>query len=368
MGGEGSTEVLVPVGESSTLRNTVAYAVRAAQDAAGVESEGGGEGATGPAESGATVHFVYPAGWRSGDPKDDPRFDRARELLDRLEVWAEEDADPDGPPVTVETALVGRERYLFSPGDFAAVLADYAEDRGLEVVVVDPEYQPGGNAPMLRPLEFELRQAGLTVEEAPVERPARRTRFLGRANLSQFLLLFGVSYAFYLLLGGFALTGFELATGAITAGLVAYLLWRISLTETPHVTRYPLRAARMALYAPYLLWEIAKANLSIAYVVLHPDLPIDPSLERFEAAVWGDLPVTTLANSITLTPGTLTVEVSERSFYIHTLTASSREDLFDGALERAVRFVFYGRDAAAIPSPRERGDSGPGIDDGGEET
>jgi multicomponent Na+:H+ antiporter subunit E len=111
---------------------------------------------------------------------------------------------------------------------------------------------------------------------------------------------------------------------------------------------------RLCLYVPYLVWEIAKANVAIAYVVLHPKLPIDPSLERFEAAVWGDVPATTLANSITLTPGTLTVDVSDREFYIHTLTESSRADLFEGSLERAVRFVYYGRSAARIPSPRER--------------
>jgi len=342
MAAEDHTRLLVPVGESPTLRNTVAYAVRIAQEEA---AERGGE---------ATVHFVYPAVWRSVEPTRESKFGQARELLDRVEVWGEEDRDPAGPAVGVETAVVGDDAYLFSPGDFANVLADYAESNGLDAVVVDPEYQPGGNAPMLRPLEFELRQRGLTVEEAPVERSTRRGALLGRGNVSQFLLLFGVSYGFYLLVGGFVLSGFELFTGAITAGLVAALLWRISLASTPSGVRYLKQSARLALYAPYLLWEIALANVAIAYVVLHPQLPIDPSMERFEGAVWGDLPVTTLANSITLTPGTLTVEVSDREFYIHTLTASAREDLFDGALERAVRFVYYGRAAASIPSPRER--------------
>jgi multicomponent Na+:H+ antiporter subunit E len=94
--------------------------------------------------------------------------------------------------------------------------------------------------------------------------------------------------------------------------------------------------------------------MAIAYVVLHPDLPIDPEMVEFDAAVWSALPVTTLANSITLTPGTLTVDVSRQHFTVHTLTGSSRDDLFSGALERAVRFVFYGRAAARIPSPVER--------------
>lgn len=346
MSDDASAHVLVPVGESPTLRNTVAYAVQTARDRA--------------AETGqtATVHFVYPAVWRVVEPTRAEKFDRARELLDRIEVWAQEDIGTDtGPqadvPVDIETAVVGDEEYLFSPADFARVIVAYANKHGLDRVVVDPEYQPGGNAPMLRPLEFELAKSDLVVEEAPVERPARRGVLVGRESLAQYLIVFGVSYLFYLTLGGFSGT-FDLVTGAISAGIVSLVLGKISMKGRPAFREVPGKAARFLLYVPYLIWEIAKANVSLAYVILHPRLPIDPEMVQFRAAVWGDLPATTLANSITLTPGTLTVEVSQREFYIHSLTAGSRDDLLDGALERAVRFVFYGRAASRIPSPRER--------------
>jgi multicomponent Na+:H+ antiporter subunit E len=174
-----------------------------------------------------------------------------------------------------------------------------------------------------------------------------------RATLAQYLALFGASFGFYLLLAG-SVAPFELATGAVSAGIVATALWGISLTTPVNPGRVGKRTARFALYVLYLLYEIAKANVEIAYVVLHPDLPIDPEMVEFDAAVWSALPVTTLANSITLTPGTLTVDVSRRHFTVHTLTQNSREGLFSGALERAVRFVFYGRAAARIPSPVQR--------------
>ena len=74
-------------------------------------------------------------------------------------------------------------------------------------------------------------------------------------------------------------------------------------------------------------------------------------------AVWGGSPLTTLANSITLTPGTLTVRAEGQDLYVHALFPSAREGLFAGTLERAVRFVFYGRAAAAIATPAERGDT-----------
>jgi multicomponent Na+:H+ antiporter subunit E len=92
-----------------------------------------------------------------------------------------------------------------------------------------------------------------------------------------------------------------------------------------------------------LLWEIAKANVTMAYVILHPSLPIDPKLVEVQSALWGDIPITTLANSITLTPGTLTVDLIDDELVVHALTAGSRADLESGALVRAVAFVTDGR-------------------------
>lgn len=339
---DAGAHILVPVGESVTLRETVAYAVREAQAAD---------------DPGATVHFVYPVRWRTFGPEDVAQ-EGPRELLDRIAVWTREDLgvedlDAEDLPVEVVTAVVGEDRYLFDPGGYAEVLAEYAREHGLDRVIVDPEYAPAGRVPMLQPMEFELRQAGLDVEEAPVERPARRTALTRPGGAAQFATVFGVSYLFYLLVGGFAGT-FDLVTGAASGLVVASLFYRIVLKEPPAFRTWAGQLARFALYVPYLLWEIAWANLQLAYVILHPSLPIDPEMVHVEGAVWGDLPVTTLANSITLTPGTLTVDVTRREFHVHTLTGSARDDLAAGGLEKGVRFVFYGRSAMAIPSPAER--------------
>ncbi|MFC6871826.1 monovalent cation/H+ antiporter subunit E [Halobellus marinus] len=342
--GADSARILVPVGESSTLRNTVAYAVREAKAAA---EEG--------AES-ATVHFVYPARWRSVDGGSADDAEATENLLERVTVWAREDLDDetDAPPsVDIETAVVGIDRYLFSPGDYADMVAAYAADYDLDRVIVDPEFRPGGSAPMLRPFEVELSRTGLSVEEAPVERQTARTRLVSRTTISKGVLTFGLSYAFYLTVAG-SVSPFNLATGALTAILAAALFSNVTLVTSPSLRRSTLRTLRMGLFVPYLVWEIIKANLSIAYIILHPDLPIDPEMQRFRAAVWGGLPVTTLANSITLTPGTLTVDVGPEGLEIHTLTGDARDGLAGGSLERAVRFVFYGRGGARIPTPTER--------------
>jgi len=336
--------LLVPVGESVTLRNTVAYALETA------------------AEDGlAEIHFVAPVAWHDIGDVDAAVRAETQSLLERVSVWAEEDAPADGP--AVRTEIIGTDEYLFSPDDYAAILANYADDHGAERIVVDPEYSPGGNVPLLRPMEAALRRYGFDVTEAPVSRPVRRSRLRRRGGLLQFGLLFGISFLFYQLLGGFTIvTGdsfdlyYELITGTIAAGIVSGSLYTVSFSDRVRAGRLLKQSLRLAIYAPYLLYEIVKSNLLITTIILHPKLPIEPRMVRVRSAVWGGAAMTTLGNSITLTPGTLTVRTDGQQMYVHGLFQSARDGIADGALERAVRFVFYGRRAMTVPGPDERGD------------
>ncbi len=336
--------LLVPVGESVTLRNTVAYAMEAAADAGLSE-----------------VHFVAPVAWHDVADVEAAVRERTQSLLNRVSVWADEDAPPDSP--TVRTAIIGDDEYLFSPDDYAEILAAYADDHGIEWIIVDPEYSPGGNVPLLRPMEVALAARGFDVTEAPTRRPVRRSRLTRAGGALQFGLLFGVSFLFYQLLGGFVIvTGdsfdffYELITGAITAGIVAGTLYTVTLSEGVRPIRLGKRLARLALFVPYLVYEIVKSNILITTIILHPKLPIEPRMTRVRSAVWGGPALTTLANSITLTPGTLSVRTDGQTLYVHGLFESARAGIAAGTLERAVRFVFYGRAAAAVPTPKERGD------------
>jgi multicomponent Na+:H+ antiporter subunit E len=334
------TDLLVPIDRSVTLRNTVSYVTNRAREAL----EDGGP---------VSIHFVYPFSQR--DPESE-RVEPFEDLLSQVQVWVREDLgveEEQSLPVDISSAVIGRTEYLFSPADYSRVLVRYARDHSIEAVVLDPEYAPAGSTPLLQPLETELTQAGMDVEEAPVERQTRRSRLTTAVRPGKFFATFSISLAFYLLLGD-PFYWFDLVTGTGTALLTAAVLSRVSFVRTPHFRRTFRQLARVSVYVVYLFWEIAKANVQMAYVILHPSLPIDPSLLEYEAAVWGSLPTTTLANSITLTPGTLTVDVVESHFYIHALTPSSRDGLLDGALERAVRFIFYGRQSMRIPSPDER--------------
>lgn len=345
--------VLVPIEESSTLRQTVEYAVESAFREAG--------------ESGSVemtfVSIIFPD---QRDPETEAILDRSESLVDRAQIWATEDAGNRADDLSTDGAILGKNEYLFSPSDYARVIERIAIDRDIDRIVFDPEYDPGAGQPLLQPLEASLR--GLetfVIDEAPVEPAQRRTTFVNQASTGKYAGMFFISFVFYQLLGGFApifefgefYGTFDLVTGVMAAIITTITLSKVTFSKPPKLRQTPVRLLRWCLFVPYLLYEIVKANIAIAIVILRPSMPIDPRMTRMRSAVWGGLPVTTLANSITLTPGTLSVRVRGREILVHTLIPQAREDLFDGALERATRFVYYGRRAARIDSPRDRGDA-----------
>ena len=84
------------------------------------------------------------------------------------------------------------------------------------------------------------------------------------------------------------------------------------------------RLSRLGWFVCYVfvfLWECLKANIDVAYRVIHPNLPIKPGTIKVKVSLTSDIGLTFLANSITLTPGTTTVDVDkERGFlYVHML-------------------------------------------------
>lgn len=341
--------VLVPLSETVTVRQTVAHAVQCGLDA----SDGSSPGRS---NEDVSIHLVVAVPYEGDVPAGRRGIEDARALVEKASAWVREDAGSHD--VAVETEILGTDEYLFGPRDYVRTFVAYGEKRGVEFdrIVVDPEYEPGATAPMLQPLERELEAAGFDIEEAPVERPARHERLASSGSRGRLVALFGVSYGFYLILGD-PLYWFDLLTGFAVGAIVALSLSHVTFTKSPTLRGSPIRIARFGLYVPYLLFEIIRANLAISLVILRPSMPIDPRLTRVDARVHSGLPLLALANSITLTPGTLTVRANDQRLIVHSLIPSAREDLFAGGLERAIRFVFYGRNAARIATPEERGDA-----------
>ncbi|ELY67172.1 monovalent cation/H+ antiporter subunit E [Natrinema versiforme] len=334
-----ANRLLVPLSDTVTVRQTVGYAVQS-----GLEEADSLE-----------CHLVVALPYDGDVPEGDQQLEDAEGLLSRARNWVEEDAgDAD---VTIETATIGADEYLFGPRDYAEIFDAYADEHGIDRVIIDPEYQPGVTAQLLQPLERELERIGLAYDEAPVERSARHSRLAGGTeDFDRLFATFLISYGFYLVLGD-PTYWFDLLTGAAVAGITAISLARVTFTVPLDRVQSPIRVVRFVFYIPYLLWEIVKANIAVSAVILRPSMPIEPSLTRVNTRVRSGLPLTALANSITLTPGTLTVRANNQQLLVHTLIPAARDDLFDGGLEKGIRFVFYGRESAAIPSPRERDDA-----------
>ncbi|WP_276300095.1 Na+/H+ antiporter subunit E [Halorussus lipolyticus] len=162
------------------------------------------------------------------------------------------------------------------------------------------------------------------------------------------LATFAVAYGFYLALGR-ATDPFDIVTGAVSAGIVTVALSGLVFEEAPSLGRSGGRFLRAVAVLPGLLWEILRANVALAVVLLDPRLPIDPEVVRVESRAESDLERTAVASAITLTPGTVVLDVVEDTFHVHALTAASRESLREGTIERGAAFVFGGREATRDP-------------------
>jgi len=92
-------------------------------------------------------------------------------------------------------------------------------------------------------------------------------------------------------------------------------------------------------YILKFVWEIIKANLEVAYLVIHPMLPIKPGIVKIKTKLNKDSAITVLSNSITLTPGTLTVDVNKdkQELYIHWINVKT-QDIDEATEEIGNRF------------------------------
>jgi len=114
--------------------------------------------------------------------------------------------------------------------------------------------------------------------------------------------------------------------GAVAALCVAALFGRL-FTESPHKFFDPRRYLWLIIYLPVFAYYCLKANLEVVYLVLHPQMPIEPGIVKVKTRLEGSSAITALANSITLTPGTLTVDTTgQGDMYIHWLKVETTDE------------------------------------------
>ena len=158
----------------------------------------------------------------------------------------------------------------------------------------------------------------------------------------QFLLLF----AFWLILSGH-FTAKYIIIGALSSGLVTFLTCDFFYSAFQHgrdvktkIRVVFLQMWRFITYLPWLLSRIIMANVQVAYLVLHPKMPIYPALFLFRTKMRKGIAQVTLANSITLTPGTITVSLEDGNYIIHTLNPPLAQELADAVMQNKVAKIY----------------------------
>jgi len=120
--------------------------------------------------------------------------------------------------------------------------------------------------------------------------------------------------------------------------IIAVILYNqeliISKEENPFHTLFEYMA--FLKFMGVLLVEIVKANIDVAKIVLDPKLPISPGFVSIKNPLNNSINQVIYGNSITLTPGTLTVDLNEREIVVHALTQSSASALPGSAIEKAI--------------------------------
>lgn len=128
--------------------------------------------------------------------------------------------------------------------------------------------------------------------------------------ISTWIVLFGV----WMALAGFSVE--ELIVGLTVTLILSVLIsktqgYDFGFKVVVQVVQF------IVIYLPYFIYKLIEANISLAKIVLDPKLPINPGFVTIQTGLEEDLAKLTLANSITLTPGTLTVDVDGQDILIH---------------------------------------------------
>ncbi len=140
-------------------------------------------------------------------------------------------------------------------------------------------------------------------------------------KMRSYTLLFASIFLFWLILNA-SVAMDVLVVGLIVAFVISFL-FRDSLSVFSEFRTTPPAFAAAVLYVIYFLAELVKSNLKLASVVLNPALPLNPGIVKVRTKLKSRMGRLLLANSITLTPGTLTMELEGEWLYVHWVTVEA---------------------------------------------
>ena len=127
----------------------------------------------------------------------------------------------------------------------------------------------------------------------------------------------------------------------LAASAIVSILFHEMLPKEHHVFISPVRVFWFLVYVPVFFYYILMANFDVVYRALHPAMPIKPGIVKIKTKLKTESGITALANSITLTPGTLTVDLTDDGYlYIHWINVKS-DDVEEATRYIAKRFEWF---------------------------
>ena len=142
-------------------------------------------------------------------------------------------------------------------------------------------------------------------------------------KIRRFIFTASIIFLFWLAYTSSFQTG-ELITGLIVSLIIAFFTYE-SFTRVSPENNIVKRIFSFLKYLPIFIIEMIKANIDVARRVINPSLPINPGIVAIKTDLKSDQAKMFLANSITLTPGTLTVDIKDDTLYIHWIDVESEK-------------------------------------------
>ncbi len=158
----------------------------------------------------------------------------------------------------------------------------------------------------------------------------------------RYITVFILSMVFWLLLT-FEFTIPNIIVGAV-ASLITSILFTRFFVKNVYKLIQPHRYFWFLVYLVVFIWECLKANIDVAYRVLHPAMPIRPGIVKVKTTLKSDMAKMLLANSITMTPGTISVDIIDDCLYIHWIYIRSEDpevytEIITGAFEKYIKRI-----------------------------
>jgi len=133
----------------------------------------------------------------------------------------------------------------------------------------------------------------------------------------------------------------QFVIAGVIASVMAAILFHEMLPKEHHIFVSPVRVFWGLAYLPVFFYYVVKANFDVVYRALHPKMPIRPGIVKIKTNLKTDSAITALANSITLTPGTLTVDLTDDGYlYVHWINVKSY-DVEEATKRISQRFEWF---------------------------